>query len=83
MSDYLAKHYIVRPTGHYRIKVFQQSVGIERQSPRDMNLLFKRAEYPVWDAEARYPMAEWKLKEIDRLVVAYEQAIAHMEAENE
>lgn len=79
MTDWIARHYIVRPTGHYRIKVFRHSVGIERQSPRDSNLLFKRAEYPVYNADAPNAVMVRDTITIDRLIAAYEAEIARME----
>ncbi len=79
--DWVAQHYIVRPTGHYRIKVFKVSVGIERQSPRDSNLLFKRTEYPVYVEYAPSATMAWDTGELDRLVAAYENAIREMETE--
>jgi hypothetical protein len=85
--DELAKLYIRRDGKKYRVKVFQNSVGIERQEPtHGSNRLFERTPLPVltrqqftdseWVAEAAafcWELDAWDVDRLRLLVDTYEQ----------
>jgi hypothetical protein len=75
--DEIAKIYIRNLYGKYRIKIFEKSVGIERQSPREDNVLFERLGYPALYDEND---GSWNIDSINILIDRYEAHIADVNA---
>jgi hypothetical protein len=75
--DEIAKIYIMDNGNIYRIKVFEKSIGIERQDPREDNVLFPKADYPrVYWTEYQ----AWNIDVLDILITDYEAYIADVNA---
>jgi hypothetical protein len=66
--DELAKLYFKLDGLTYRVKVFDNTLWIERQPGGD-NLAFERSQWPIWNAETNV----WDLGELTRLVGAYKR----------
>jgi len=77
LMDEIAKIYIIKMDNIYRIKVFVNTIGIERQEPREDNVLFNKADYP------RVYWTEYSARNIDVLnilIADYETYIADVNA---
>jgi hypothetical protein len=75
--DEIAKIYIMQQGNIYRIKVFEKTIGIERQDPREDNVLFNKADYPrVYWGEYQ----AWVIDILDILITDYEAYIADVNA---
>lgn len=68
MTDWIARLYVFQDGKLYRIKVFEKTVGIERQQPTGGNELFNRDDFMVYSL----PFEAWEWNEVDRLIQAYE-----------
>jgi len=76
--DEIAKIYIRNLYGKYRIKVFEKSIGIERQSPHEDNVLFERSHYPKLYDDSD---ASWNIDSINTLIDHYEAYIDDVNAQ--
>lgn len=75
--DEIAKIYIIKMDKTYRIKVFVESIWIERQEPRADNLQFSKADYPrVYWTE----YSAWSIDVLDMLIDDYEADIDDVNA---
>jgi hypothetical protein len=76
--DEIAKIYVMDSGNLYRIKVFEKSIGIERQDPREDNVLFPKTDYPrVYWTE----YSAWNIDVLDILITDYEAYINDVNAE--
>ena len=75
--DEIAKIYLRNLYGKYRIKVFEKSIGVERQSPREDNVLFARLMYPTLYDERD---ASWNMSALNLVINDYEAYIAYVNA---
>jgi hypothetical protein len=76
--DEIAKIYIRNRYGKYRIKMFEKSIGIERQSPRESNVLFERSRYPKLYDDSD---GSWNIDSINTLIDHYEAYIDDVNAQ--
>ena len=72
--DELAKLYINDDGRAYRIKVFENMIGIERQQPHGDNRFYDRTDPQIYDGHA------WNWQAIGSLIARYEYVQAAHDA---